>query len=267
MSEPRNRIEFEAEINGEKVKLAVVRPTAEHERIATKSYVKAFSEALGDGALLRTSLETYLRRQGAWDDTKEQERRELQSKLSDYEYTLEKGGIKLSEARRIALEMRQLRAKLLNLLTEHNRLDAFTAEGRAEAAKHDTIMSLCVIYAETNKTYFASIADYLSRSNDEVATMSAVKMSELIHDFNMDYFANLPEHKFLLSRGFMDSDYRLVNQDGKFVDEEGRLIDKEGYYVDVDGNRVDLQGRPLNTDGTFKVDSAPFLDDEGNPIA
>ena len=29
---------------------------------------------------------------------------------------------------------------------------------------------------------------------------------------------------------------------------------------------VDIDGKPVNADGTYKVESAPFLDDDGNPL-
>ena len=79
---------------------------------------------MNSGALLRQRVSTHMREQGLWDDAKEQQQNALVKDLNDMELTLRRGGIKLQEARKIALDMRRTRMKLRDLIAKRNELDA-----------------------------------------------------------------------------------------------------------------------------------------------
>ena len=66
---------------------------------------------------------------------------------------LAKGGIPLSQAKTYAIEMQKLREELKELITEKTTLDAHTAEGQADNAKFNFLVSACVVYKETNQPF------------------------------------------------------------------------------------------------------------------
>ena len=59
--------------DGNEVKVAVLKPKANHLREAQLAYNRAFRDALESGALLRQKLEDHMREQGIWDDTKQKQ--------------------------------------------------------------------------------------------------------------------------------------------------------------------------------------------------
>ena len=96
--------------NGKTVTVAVVKPNSSKIKKAQLVYNKAFRAALESGALLLQKLDSYMREQEIWDDSKEEEYNNLVERINDAEKTLAKGGIKLSEAREHAIQMRVDRA-------------------------------------------------------------------------------------------------------------------------------------------------------------
>ena len=58
---------------------------------AQKVYNRAFKRAIEEGAILKKSLEDHMRRQGLWDDSKQQEYEELLKKSADIEYKIKSG--------------------------------------------------------------------------------------------------------------------------------------------------------------------------------
>ena len=109
MPDPKitNKIEMTSQDSeGNDISFAVVRPNAARIRRGQLEYNKAFRAALESGALLRQKLESYMREQGLWDDKKEKEYNDLTEKLNQQELTLARGGIKLAEAKEVAVQMR-----------------------------------------------------------------------------------------------------------------------------------------------------------------
>lgn len=257
---------FKVKKDGQEVEFAVVQPKPADGRQAQIVHDKTFAEALRNDALFRDKLEDFMRKQGLWNDEKEKQHLDLVKSLHDKEYTLKKGGIRAVEAKQIAIDMRRKRLELRDLISERNSLDSSTAEGQAENARFNCLVSLCLVNNETGEKIYKDIDDYLEHSTDEEAYEGARTLAEMLYNLDKDFEKQLPENKFLVDYGFADNELRLVDKDGNFVDTEGRKINKDGQYIDEEGNVVDYNGRPINSDGEYEVEFQPFLDDDGSEI-
>lgn len=258
--------EFTAQINDKDVNFIVRSPSINDQKEASKVYNQTFSDAIKAKAIIRAKIDELLKEQGLWDDDKQDKFTDLQSQILERERKLAKGGIPLSQAKSIALEMRDLRAKVRELIGVKTNLDNLTAEGQADNARFNYLVSSCTVYKDNNQPYFSSMEDYLTRSTDIVAIKGAQTLANMIYGLDNDYESNLPENKFLKQFKFIDSKLRLINKEGKLVDEEGRLVDEFGRFIDSDGKYVDKFGNRIDEDGKYIVETQPFLDDNGNPI-
>ena len=65
--------------------------------------------------------------------------------------------------------MRKLRDDLRELISSRTNLDNNTAEGQADNARFNYLVSCCLVYSDNKKGYFNSYEDYLNRSSEEIA--------------------------------------------------------------------------------------------------
>lgn len=258
--------EFTAQINDKDVTFIVRSPSINDQKEASKVYNQTFSDAIKAKAIIRAKIDELLKEQGLWDDDKQDKFTDLQNQILERERKLAKGGIPLSQAKIIALEMRDLRSKVRELIGVKTNLDNLTAEGQADNARFNYLVSCCTVYKDNNQPYFSSMEDYLTRSTDVVAIKGAQTLANMIYGLDNDYEVNLPENKFLKQYKFIDNKLRLINKEGKLVDEAGRLVDEFGRFIDSDGKYVDKFGNRIDEDGKYIVETQPFLDDNGNPI-
>ena len=261
---------FDVEVNGELKKYAVRVPTVDEIKKANETRAKTFNEALNRGDLLRDQLEGELRKRKLWNDEREMEYQTLRKEVLDGEYRLAKGGVKLSQAKQIALEMGKKRDEMVELLSSRTDLDSNTCEGRADAARFNYLFACCLVYDETGDPYFPNnIDDYLLNQDDAVAIAGATQFyylmsgSESVDD-------KLAENKFLKKFKFVNEDLRLIDKDGRLITEDGQHIDANGNFIkwnrDGTSSKVDQTGRGVREDGRFDVEHSPFLDEEGSPI-
>ncbi len=256
---------FVVTIDDKEVTLAVIRPGNQQYTEAQKVGHKSFRDAIEGGAFIRQELEGVLRSRNLWNDEKQREMDTLIKRIGENEMKL-KGGIKLSEARQLAIQIRMDRARQLDLLSERSRLDIHTAEAQAEAARFNRLVSLCTIYNDNGKAFFNGYEDYLERASEPAAMQAAQTLAYMEHNLDPNYQSNLPENKFLLKWKMVDEKLRLVNKHGHLVDVDGRLINEDGFYVDENNNPVDRDGNKLDTRGNLFVEESPFLDEDGNPL-
>lgn len=258
--------EFTVQINDKDVNFIVRSPSTNDQKEASKIYNQTFSDSIKSKAIIRAKIDELLKEQGLWDDDKQDKFTDLQNQILDRERRLAKGGIPLSQAKKLALEMRDLRGKVRELISVKTNLDNLTAEGQADNARFNYLVSACTVYKDNNQPYFSDMEDYLGRSTDIVAIKGAQTLANMIYGLDNDYESNLPENKFLKQYKFIDTKLRLINKEGKLVDEEGRLVDDYGRFIDIDGKYVDKFGNRIDQDGKYIVETQPFLDDDGNPI-
>lgn len=268
MSKDENKFNFEVEEKGKSVDRAfsITEVTLQQQNEATKVYNRAFRDALESGALLRNKLEDYMRNQGLWNDEKQADLELLQKEILDKEKQLAKGGIRLSVAKDTAMEMSEKRIEIRTMLMERNSLDGSTAEGQADNAKFDYLVSASLVYNDSNKPYFKDLADYRNRNTEPVALEAAKRCAQKLYGLDSNHEHNLAENKFLKEFSFIDEDLRLINKDGKLVDREGNLVNEDGRYIDEDGNLVDVDGNPVTVEGEYDFERQPFLNEDGKPI-
>jgi hypothetical protein len=261
-----NKKVIEVEIAGKKTELAVIRPNAKQRQEGLKFYNKAFREALESGAILRPKIESVMREQKLWDDNKENSLRQLQNKIAENEKKLKSGGIKLSEAREIAISLRKQRAEIRTLTSEKINLDNNSAEAQADNAQFNYYVSACTVYGDNGKPYFKSYDEYMSKDDDPVVAKAASAMAQIIYNLEEDYDKKLPENEFLVKFKFADQALHLINKQGKKIDSEGRLVDDDGRYIDENGNYIDINGDKIDKEGNYIVEHTPFLDEDGKPL-
>ena len=230
MSVNDNKKVFKVKLDSKEVELCVIRPNVKQRQEGQKTYNKAFRDAVESGAILRAKVNTVMRDQNLWDDNKEAQYKKLVEKINSNERKIKSGGIKLSEAKDLALQMRKDRSELRTLTSERSSLDSNTAEGQADNAQFNYWVSACTVYSDTGKTYYASYEDYLNRDDDPVTSPAASNLALMLYNLDPDYEKKLPENEFLKKYNFVDQDLNLVNKNGHRVDSEGRLVASESDY-------------------------------------
>ena len=270
------------DLDGNIVRFYVKTPGVEELKKSQTVYNKAFRKALDEGALLRQKLSSYMVEQDLWDDAKQKEYEDLMEEISNDEDSLKAGGIRLSQAKEIAVTLREKREKFRNLLSERNALDQASAEGQADNARFAELVRLCTMNPETNKPWFNREEDYDASASQPWVVNAAEKLGGLLYGLDPNYEKNLEENKFLKEFHFVNEDLTFINEDGHTIDEDGRLINDEGryiayendedykakrdpYFVNRDGERVEK----VNDEWVKAsvVERKPFLDDDDQPIA
>lgn len=267
--ERRNKTSFSVkDKDGKELKLAVLRPNLKQQKQAQIHYNALFAELVTQAkpAVLREALDDVARKQGLWSDEKQEEYNKYLDEFNEAERALDSGGIRLSEAKKLALRMKWLRAKMSSMRSWRTRLDALTAQGQADNHSFNYLVSECTVYDETGQRFFKSLDDYLSRDEDDASAEAAGKLAELMYELDSNFQQKYAENKFLIQYKMMDSELRLIDKDGNLIDEDGKRVNEKGQWVDSDGNLIDEGGHKLNDKGEYVVASKPFLDDDGHEI-
>ena len=258
---------FTVNMDGKDTEFELKTTNLNEQREAQKIYNQTFSDAIKSGSIVRARLDDLLKDQGLWDDKKELQFVTIQKQLSDKEKTISKGGIPLKKAKTLAVEMQKLREEMRDLISVKTNLDTHTAEGQADNARFNYLVSVCVVYKDTKKPYFSSYEDYINRSIDPVAIIGAQKLAALMYGLDSDFEKKLPENKFLLKYKLVNDNLEFIDDKGRLVDAEGRLINKDGRFINEEGKFVDKDGNLVDDKGDYIVEFEPFLDDNGKPIS
>jgi hypothetical protein len=261
------------DLNGEEKEVYIQLPSSEENKQAQLAYNRAFKEALQSGAILRQKLQKVMNEQGIWDDEKEKQYQAILEEINEGEKTLSRGGISLTEARSIALQMRRKRVEFRSLIAERSSMDSNSAEGQADNERFSHLVYVCLRNAN-GKNLFKTKQDYEENANQPYVVEAAGQLAEKLYGLDPDYDRNLPENKFLEAYKFSDEATRLINKDGHLIDidQDGneRLIDENGRYIayDEEGESyfIDKDGEKLNKAGDYESEFTPFLDDAGKPV-
>jgi hypothetical protein len=263
----RNRIEVKVkDEDGKDVVYYATRPTPKQLSDAQMVAGKILKSGMKDrDVLMRHQLRDYLVSQGLWSEEQEKLVDKLNTELVEDLTKLKAGGIKLSEAKDLAIQIRAKRQ--LKLLVEMQKLnmDEFTLESIVENTRFDYLVSVCSKTEEGGNVY-ESIDDYRAKAELPYSVQLASSLSQLVHRLEPDWEEKLPENQFLKKHKFIGDDLRLVNKDGHYVTADGKRVDADFNYVDEEGNIVDEHKVKLDKDGLPLVESKPFLDDDGNPV-
>ncbi len=257
---------FKVTIDNTEKEMLVRSPSLNDQREAQKIYNQAFTDAIKSKSVVRAKLDDLLQDQGLWNDEKQAKFSALQKELLDGEKRLAKGGFSLNEAKDLAIKMKSVREEIRDLISVRTSLDNHSAEGQADNARFNYLVSVCLVYNDTKQPYFNSMEEYLNRAGEEVALLGAQNLANMLYGLDNNYESNLPENKFLKKYKFIDDKLRLVDKKGRLIDADGRLVDEEGRFIDENGNYIDKYGNKVDADGEYIVDPQPFLDENGNPV-
>ena len=250
---------------------AVVRPSLQLLNEANKLRSKLFTQLFESGTMLRQQVDTHLKDRNIWNEKLQAEYDAVQSEVIEKTQRLERGGIKLSEARDLAIEISEQRQQLVSMLVDRSDIDNLTCEGQADNERFNFLFANCLVYNDTGeKVYPDGLEDYMKNTSTDVATKGATEFYYLMSN-SESLDDQLPENRFLKKFNFVDDDMRflergtdrLITKEGKYIDENGFYIayndDGTTYHVDTDGNQV--EDRVSSDD-----EPLPFLDDDGNPL-
>ena len=241
-------------------------PSLNDQREGQKVYNQAFTDAIKSKSVVRAKMDDLLEEQGLWNSEKQAKFSTLQQELLDGEKRLAKGGFGLKDAKGLALKMKEVRGEIRDLISVRTSLDNHSAEGQADNARFNYLVSACVVYKDSGETYFKNLEEYLNKADDPVALLGAQKLASMIYGLDNNFEKGLPENKFLQKYKFVDDKLRLIDKQGRLVDIDGRLVNDAGRYIDEQGNFVDKYGSRVDGEGDYVVESEPFLDDEGKPV-
>lgn len=258
---------FTIELNGEEVEFYIKQPSVKELEDAEAAYADKYNRAVAAGSMFRSTLHDKMKSQGLWTDQDEAEYTSLEQDIKAKTESLLKGNIKLETARKYALEIRKMRARMREMKQDFAANDSTTVEGQASNARFHYLLVACLVYNnDRNKRYFDSVDAYLSSENDPVATVGAIKFAYFNYGLGMGE-EDLPENQFLKQFNFIDDSLRLVDENGKLIDLEGRHIDELGRYIkyikDEEGNEttifIDINGREVDENGKYKFDKIKYL--------
>lgn len=261
-----NKKNFEVEVEGKKLKLSVLRPNQKQRQEGQKVYNRSFRDAVESGAILRAKIESVMREQQLWDDEKEKSLKAINEEISSKELRLKSGGIKLSDAKEMAIDLRKLRVKMRDLNSKKISLDNNSAEAQADNAQFNFFVSSCTLFADTGKPYFKSYEEFLSKEDDPITGKASGELAYIIYNLDEGYEKKLTENQFLVKYKFCDSDLHLVDKQQRKIDSEGRLVNNDGRFINDQGEFVDRTGNRVDLDGNYVVEEQPFLDDDDKPI-
>ena len=257
---------FTVKINDQDKDILAKTPSLNDQREAQKVYNQAFTDAIKSKSVVRAKLDDLLKDQGLWSDEKQAQFSLLQKDILEGEKRLAKGGFSVNEAKDLAISIKAKRDEIRDLISVRTSLDNHSAEGQADNARFNYLVSVGVVYNDTKELVFKDMEDYLNRSTDEVSILGAQNLANMLYGLDNDYESNLPENKFLKKYKFVDDQLRLVDKKGRLIDAEGKLIDSDNRFIDEEGNFVDKFGNRVDKNGDYVVEQEPFLDENGKPI-
>lgn len=254
--------------DGEDLELIVSTPTTKQLLEAEKVYKKAFRQALEEGAMLRKKLNMYMIEQGIWTDKQEKEYVDVVKDINLLDYQLNKGQdekgnkLKLSQAKEMALSLRDKREEFKELIGERQNLDHLTAEGQADSERFSYLVFVCTKDFLTQKPFYTDFDDYQEKSNDQASVDAAKHVGEIVYEIDPEYEDSLTENRFLKRFHFIDGKNRLIDKEGNPVDRDGNALDEDGYLLNKDGKRININDLPILEDNDT-VEKAEFEDDLG----
>jgi hypothetical protein len=255
-----NRKDFVVkESSGKEIMLSFKRPQSENFEEADKIYASKISALIREGGkkrlALRSEVDKFLRESGIWSDKDEQNLKDLNQEINDALNRLRKGGMKLSEGRKLCFEVTDKRRECMDILRKRQFLDSATIESVAENERNDYIIYACTVYADSGQNYWDSFDDMKNDKLSDVFNAASTTAIEFIYNINPEFEKRLPENRWLKKYNFIDNDLNLVDRKtGERVDKEGKpLRELEEAVVQEFQN---LQGEI--------EEETPFVDDETN---
>ncbi len=258
---------------GQPLCLVVIKPNHKISQEASMAYSVKVSTLIRGGIggcerlLLRSEVDAYLLKSGIWtvDDAKKLQ--ELSMTIRASELAIERGGIHIQEARKMAIAMSKSRSEIIKLVSKKQQLDSVTIESVAENYKFAILATKCIKYQNDNRPYFIDYDDFMQRGGDEGVSEACTILAEILYGTTSDLYDNLFETRWLKKAGFTNGDGKFIDKQNRLIDENDRLIDKHGRFVNEDGDLVDFHGIRITENGDFCcTNPKPFVNDDGKEI-
>lgn len=259
--------------NGDEVTIVIRRPTNQQLKDADIQKAKVWNKAFKEGVMTKSEVEKLMIQRGTWGSEKSGRERQLTQEIIELERLLYRGDgkskPKLSDGRKLAVEMKNKRMELRDLISERISMDENTAESLADNARFDYLVYACSYNGDTGERLFSSYEDYNSKGTTIEAITAAQLLAKMVYNLDEDFESKLPENEFLKKFNLLDEEGNLVDPKTKnLVDANGRRVSKDGFYVDENGNRIDADGNPIDERGFYQmveyendlIDEAPNLD-------
>jgi hypothetical protein len=267
--EPRKReLVNGLDVKGEEIELAVIRPTQKILDAAQLRYNLKVASLIREGnnggerLLLKSELEDHLDRLGLWTQRDRMKYTRIHEQLQGYDRALKEGGIKLSEARMMAIKMSELRTELMVMHAKRSQLDNTTIEATADNHRFNFLVTQCVLDAQTGLPYMLDLDVWAEKCEEPVVREASAKLAEMLYGIDPNFVDNLPENQWLRKYGFVNADGRLTDRQGRLVDRDGKLVNEKGQWIDDQGNPINANGERTDDDGNVLIEAKPFIDDE-----
>jgi hypothetical protein len=222
--------EFKVTINDKDFELFVRVPSQEEITESNIIYSTKMSSLIRNSGkerlLLRTELEEFLKENKIWTDKDIDLYNSLQDKVSNSLNTLKKGGIKLSEGRKLAIEISDNRRKLLDLVQKRHQYEDMTMESLAEEEKNDYLIYVATIDKSSGERYWVSFDDMKADKHTDVYDKARVAFLELTMGVPSDLDSILPETVWLKKYNFINNEYKLVDR------KTGDLVNRSGDKIE-----------------------------------
>jgi hypothetical protein len=255
-----NRKEFTiVEESGKEVKLCIRTPQYEDLELSDKVYAEKIASLLRENAgkrlLLRSQVTDFLKSTGVWTQEDEDKIEQLNTEIDDLLAKLRKGGLKVSEGRKLAIDTMEKRKDIVRISGKRQIFDDTTIEAFAENEKIDYLVYICTVYADTGENYWNSFEDMKNDKLSHAYRSAAVAAYNVIYNVNPEFEKRLPENRWLKKYGLIDDELNYLDRKtGKKVDRSGKPIEEV---------EKDLQKRIDNLQGEIEEEQ-PFIDDETN---
>lgn len=227
------------------VKLAVKKPNHEQQRNANFEYSKFVNQYLAAGIMPQLKMMDIIKKKGIWDDEREALEKQYIKEITEVRKKLKKGGIKQSEALKLAKEGIDLNFKLINLSSQKNAMLNDSAETLSQNHKFNYLVSECTVYSDSDKRVFKDYEDFQKQDNLEDTRLLTWKSGEvfarLIYNMDEDFRKDWPEYKFL-------EKYKFVNDKLQFLDKDKNIVDFEGKPI-VEEEELDEELEPVFLEG------------------
>ncbi len=243
----------------QEVELAVEKPNHKVQVQSQGVLGKAVKDFIDAGVMLAVEVDDVMKNRNLWNEEKEKKSKELHKKVAHNVEKFRRGGCKLSDAYKAALQVIKDRNELLFLNLQRNELNRHTAESLAENARFDFLVSQCTVYNNTGDKFFGSYEKYLEKPSetDVVVDLASEALFKLTTGLGEDFRKDLPEYQFLLQHKFCDEKLRLLDKKGNFVDLDGNIVNENGQRINENKELLDIDGNVVDE----KVEFKPFLDE------
>lgn len=256
------KAEFKVKVGDEEVGYYVVLPDGQTRKEAREFKADYFRKnAFKEGVYFTHQIQDLLKKKGLWSDDKEEEIKKVTRDIDDKIKLLQRGKsekvpTKAALREIVIKEVKPLRTRQLELLSERSQLDGLSLESEAQQLELDYLVVKSTFTDMQDKVY-KSLEDYKEKSDEPYTEAAGRELAKLIGFSNPDWFKDLPENKLLIQNKFMNEKGNYIDKDGNLISADGKRINEKGFYINEAGEQIDDAGNKINDEGEV-TEFVPF---------